>query len=68
MMDIECEDERGFPEPNRDAIVCITCHDSFDDAYVTLYRHPPPGRAESAVPVPSVRTMKSSPIPRNVTS
>lgn len=51
MMDIECEDERGFPEPTRDAIVCITCHDSFDDAYLTLYLHPP-GDEEGAVPVP----------------
>ncbi|MDE4908956.1 DNA-directed DNA polymerase [Methanogenium marinum] len=51
MMDIECEDERGFPEPARDAIVCITCHDSFDDAYVTLYRHPP-GHEGCVVPVP----------------
>jgi DNA polymerase I len=51
MMDIECEDERGFPEPERDAIVCITCHDSFDDAYVTLYLHPP-GEGEGLVPVP----------------
>ncbi|NLO78514.1 MAG: DNA polymerase, partial [Methanomicrobiales archaeon] len=51
MMDIECEDERGFPEPERDAIVCITCHDSFDDAYVTLYMHPP-GHEDGVVPVP----------------
>lgn len=51
MMDIECEDERGFPEPGRDAIVCITCHDSFDDAYVTLYLLPP-GQEESEAPQP----------------
>jgi len=36
MIDIECEDERGFPDPQRDAIICITCHDSFDDDYVTF--------------------------------
>ena len=36
VMDIECEDERGFPDPQRDAITCITCHDSFDDDYTTF--------------------------------
>jgi DNA polymerase I len=30
-LDIECEDERGFPEPERDKIICITCWDSFDE-------------------------------------
>ena len=35
-MDIECEDERGFPDPQRDAITCITCHDSFDNDYTTF--------------------------------
>jgi len=37
LMDIECEDERGFPSPDRDKIICITCWDSFDDAYATFY-------------------------------
>jgi DNA polymerase I len=37
LMDIECEDERGFPSPDRDKIICITCWDSFDDAYTTFY-------------------------------
>ena len=43
MIDIECEDERGFPDPQRDAITCITCYDSFDDDYTTflLYRAGP---------------------------
>jgi DNA polymerase I len=36
LIDIECEDERGFPDPKRDAIICITCYDSFDNDYVTL--------------------------------
>lgn len=36
IMDIECVDERGFPEPERDAIICITCWDSFDEDYTTL--------------------------------
>ena len=36
LMDIECEDERGFPEPGRDAIICITCWDSFDDQYTSF--------------------------------
>lgn len=37
MMDIECEDERGFPEPGRDMILCVTCWDSFDDEYTTFF-------------------------------
>ncbi|MDG6257560.1 MAG: DNA-directed DNA polymerase [Methanomicrobiaceae archaeon] len=37
LMDIECEDERGFPSPDRDKIICITCWDSFDDVYTTFY-------------------------------
>jgi len=36
IIDIECEDERGFPDPQRDAIICITCYDSFDGDYVTF--------------------------------
>lgn len=44
MVDIECEDHRGFPEPERDAIICITCHDSYDDDYSTfLYLKEKPG-------------------------
>jgi DNA polymerase I len=33
IMDIECEDERGFPEPDRDRIIAIACWDSFQDDY-----------------------------------
>ena len=36
MIDIECEDERGFPDAQRDAIICITCYDSFDNDYTTF--------------------------------
>ncbi len=36
LMDIECEDERGFPEPERDAIICITAWDSFTKEYSTF--------------------------------
>ena len=36
IMDIECEDERGFPDPQRDAVICITCFDSFDLDYTTF--------------------------------
>lgn len=36
ILDIECEDERGFPDPQRDAIICITCYDSFDKDYTTF--------------------------------
>lgn len=34
--DIECEDHRGFPEPERDAIICITGWDSFTNKYTTF--------------------------------
>ena len=37
MCDIECDDRYGFPEAERDAINCITCHDSFDDCYTTFF-------------------------------
>jgi DNA polymerase I len=40
MLDIECEDERGFPEPERDAIVCITCHDSYTGRYTSFIFSP----------------------------
>ncbi len=36
IMDIECEDERGFPEAERDAVICVTCWDSFDEEYTTF--------------------------------
>jgi DNA polymerase I len=36
ILDIECEDERGFPDAQRDAIICITCYDSFDNDYTTF--------------------------------
>ena len=36
IIDIECEDERGFPDTQRDAIICITCYDSFDGDYTTF--------------------------------
>ena len=36
IIDIECEDERGFPDPQRDAIICICCYDSFDEDYTTF--------------------------------
>ncbi len=36
IIDIECEDERGFPDPQRDAIISITAYDSFPKDYVTF--------------------------------
>ncbi|HJJ89662.1 MAG TPA: DNA-directed DNA polymerase [Methanocorpusculum sp.] len=36
MCDIECDDRNGFPEPERDPIICLTCHDSYDDHYTTF--------------------------------
>lgn len=35
--DIECENHRGFPSPDRDAITSITLHDSFTDKYTVIY-------------------------------
>jgi DNA polymerase I len=40
MIDIECEDHRGFPEPERDAIICITSHDSFCEDYESFIFSP----------------------------
>ncbi len=45
ILDIECEDERGFPDPQRDAIICITCYDAFDSDYATFLLKPPGGVA-----------------------
>ncbi|EHQ35676.1 DNA-directed DNA polymerase [Methanoplanus limicola] len=36
IIDIECEDERGFPDANRERINCITCWDSYDNEYQTF--------------------------------
>ncbi len=43
IIDIECEDERGFPDPQRDAVNCITCYDSFDKDYTTFFLSPSGG-------------------------
>jgi len=40
MIDIECEDERGFPDTERDAIICITSWDSFENDYTTFLLSP----------------------------
>ncbi|WOX55560.1 MULTISPECIES: DNA-directed DNA polymerase [unclassified Methanoculleus] len=48
IMDIECVDEQGFPEPERDPIICVTCWDSFDEDYVTLLWQP--GGVQGDVP------------------
>jgi DNA polymerase I len=37
ILDIECEDERGLPEPVRDKIIAITCWDSFQDDYTSFF-------------------------------
>jgi len=37
ILDIECQDDKGgLPDPERDAIICITAWDSFDDTYKTF--------------------------------
>ena len=36
VIDIECSDANGWPDPKEDPITCITCHDSFDDFYMTF--------------------------------
>ncbi|MDH7593903.1 MAG: DNA-directed DNA polymerase [Methanomicrobiales archaeon] len=50
IMDIECEDERGFPAPERDRIICITCWDSYARDYTTLL-------LASGTPEPDFSTM-----------
>jgi len=40
MMDIECDDSRGFPRASRDAILCISLHDSFTDTITSLIWRP----------------------------
>ena len=40
ILDIECEDERGFPDPARDAVICITCWDSFAGDYTSFIFSP----------------------------
>lgn len=49
IIDIECEDERGFPDTQRDAITCITCHDSFDNDYTTFLLASGPGGGSPAI-------------------
>ncbi len=36
IVDIECSDERGFPDPTHDSIFCITAYDSFTKRYTTF--------------------------------
>lgn len=40
LLDIECDDSRGFPRPDRDPLICITCWDSFDKKYTTFLLTP----------------------------
>ena len=40
LIDIECNDSRGFPTPEKDEIICLTCWDSFEDKYVTFLLSP----------------------------
>jgi len=40
ILDIECEDRRGFPDPARDAVICITCWDSFAGDYTSFIFSP----------------------------
>lgn len=54
MCDIECDDRNGFPEPERDPITCITCHDSFDEQYTTFVLNgKTKGEFDKAAPLPS---------------
>jgi len=49
MIDIECNDERGFPDPERDEVLCITCWDSYEEAYVTFVLSPGSAIAERSL-------------------
>jgi len=55
IMDIECVDEQGFPEPERDPIICVTCWDSFDDDYTTLLWQPGGVPGDAPVDDPALR-------------
>ncbi len=57
MVDIECEDAHGFPQPARDAIICITAWDSYGDTYSTFLSAPPGGE------IPEETFRKTSPRP-----
>jgi DNA polymerase I len=35
-LDIECSDERGFPDSLKDPIFCISCYDTFTKKYITF--------------------------------
>lgn len=37
ILDIECYSDVTFPEAEKDAIICITCWDSYEDDYVTFF-------------------------------
>ncbi len=37
IIDIECEDEKGFPIPGRDKITAFTCWDSYTEKYTLFY-------------------------------
>lgn len=43
ILDIECDDSRGFPTSERDPIICVTCWDSFDRNYTVFLLKPPSG-------------------------
>ncbi|MBC7115044.1 MAG: polymerase, archaea type [Archaeoglobi archaeon] len=36
IIDIECNDERGFPDPKRDEIICVTAWDSYSGDFETF--------------------------------
>ncbi len=55
IMDIECVDEQGFPEPERDPIICVTCWDSFDEDYTTLLWQPGGVPGDAPVDDPDLR-------------
>ncbi len=55
IMDIECVDEQGFPEPERDPVICVTCWDSFDGDYTTLLWQPGGVPGDAPVDDPGLR-------------
>lgn len=48
MLDIECTDERGFPKPDRDEVICLTCWDSKTDKYTSFLYTPADGKRLSS--------------------
>ena len=46
MIDLECSDDKGWPDPEHSEIICITAWDSFEKKYMTFLLSPREGTEE----------------------